>query len=340
MKRLNLKSSNFNHLLAEFERWLDTMGYARGTVYSFPNHVREFLHYLEKRKNLFHISGVKSRYVDDFRAYLGRRKNMRYGGCLSASQINKTTVAVNAFARFLTLNGHYLIDITLEQVEADYGERVILTTDEVRSMYEATFQPVGRSNPVAMGQRDRAIIAVFYSCGLRKDEGSVLNIHDIDLTKKLLLVRKGKGNRQRYVPIANRSAEDLRAYLAEGRYWFLEDHSNSGYFNRHHSAPPKKHQPDSNAFFLNQQGKRMKSFYKRLELMKQRAGIEKKFGLHSLRHSIATHLLSSGMDIEEIARFLGHQSLESTQIYTHLVNQLHFQDHEEIDIPWTEDAYL
>lgn len=66
----------------------------------------------------------------------------------------------------------------------------------------------------------------------------------------------------------------------------------------------------------------MTDFYKRLDYLKEKAGIEKRFGLHSLRHSIATHLLQSGMLIEEIARFLGHGSLDSTQIYTHITNDL------------------
>ena len=84
----------------------------------------------------------------------------------------------------------------------------------------------------------------------------------------------------------------------------------------------RKEVSDEDAFFISQRGCRMTDFYKRLDYLKEKAAIDKRFCLHSLRHSIATHLLQSGMAIEEIARFLGHSTLDSTQIYTHLTNDL------------------
>ena len=86
-------------------------------------------------------------------------------------------------------------------------------------------------------------------------------------------------------------------------------------------ALAKKINADDAAFFISQNGNRMSEFYQRLEQMKQRAELNKNITLHGLRHSIATHLLQSGMDIEEIAKFLGHISLASTQIYTHIINE-------------------
>lgn len=86
-------------------------------------------------------------------------------------------------------------------------------------------------------------------------------------------------------------------------------------------VPGEKESADETAFFVSQFGGRMNEFYQRLQQMKLRAEITKNITLHGLRHSIATHLLSSGMDIEEIAKFLGHGSLASTQIYTHIINE-------------------
>ncbi|MCF6254591.1 MAG: tyrosine-type recombinase/integrase, partial [Thiomicrorhabdus sp.] len=107
-------------------------------------------------------------------------------------------------------------------------------------------------------------------------------------------------------------------WLDDGRYWFLDNHAQSVY--RRIGKPfPKKQDIDADAFFIGSRGNRFNTgFYPRLSLLKSRAGIDKQFSLHTLRHSIATHLLSAGMDIEEISRFLGHSSLASTQIYTHL----------------------
>jgi integrase/recombinase XerD len=101
----------------------------------------------------------------------------------------------------------------------------------------------------------------------------------------------------------------------EGREWFLREHYARDYTNKH---AKRKQASDEGAFFISQKGGRLTEFYPRLTYLKEKAGIEKQFGLHSLRHSIATHLLLSGMPIEEIAKFLGHSSLDSTQIYTHL----------------------
>ncbi len=80
----------------------------------------------------------------------------------------------------------------------------------------------------------------------------------------------------------------------------------------------------------------MNAFYQRFEYLKEKSGIEKKFSTHNLRHSIATHLLQSGMPIEEIAKFLGHATLESTQIYTHIVNQLERKQEQQTEYETAE----
>jgi site-specific recombinase XerD len=158
-------------------------------------------------------------------------------------------------------------------------------------------------------------LAVFYGCGLRKAEGAALNITDIDLQRRQLFVRKGKGNKQRYVPMASKVVEDIKAYLEEGRYWFLE------YQLQGAARKDLTKKSESNAFFINQFGGRLLAFYNRFNYLAKNADISTRFSTHTLRHSIATHLLQSGMNIEEIAKFLGHSSLESTQLYTHIINQ-------------------
>ena len=326
MKHLQINTPSYNYIEQGFRQWLDIIGYAETTINSFPSHVHELLYYLEQ-KNITQIRQVKSRHVSEFIHYIKHRSNSMHGGSLSSSSINKIIQSVNTFAKYLNSTGKHILDITPRRITNDVSERSILSTEEIKALYESTFL-THRENTQAMGQRDRAIIAIFYGCGLRKDEGTRLNITDIDLNKKLVFVRKGKGNKQRYVPIANKHAEDIRAYLEEGRNWFLEHHYSST-CNRH---IVKKGNTDAEAFFLNQSGKRMQSFYQRFAYMKERAGIEKDFSTHSLRHSIATHLLQSGMPIEEIAKFLGHGSLESTQIYTHIVNQLKRAEHEDTGI--------
>lgn len=274
------------------------------------------------------VTQVKSRHVNDFASYLKYRSNQKFGGGLSSSHINKTLQSVTTFIKYLNETGRHTLDAAPKRLSSEVDERTILTADEIKSLYEATFLP-HRENSIAFGQRDRAMIAIFYGCGLRKDEGSRLNITDIDLQKKLVFVRKAKGNKQRYVPIAQKNADDIKAYLQEGRYWFLEDHAQCAFYYRDAKPRPKKENTDDAAFFLNTRGQRMKAFYQRLSYLREKSGIEKEFSTHNLRHSIATHLLQSGMKIEDIAKFLGHSTLESTQIYTHIVHRLKQQEHEE-----------
>lgn len=320
MQSLPINSVHYEQLLTDYQQWLQTLGYADPTLITWPSHVRELLHFLES-KNILHLTLVKSMHLKDFLFYIKHRPNATREGALSSSTINTIINAVNNFSRYVNSTGRYVLDFMPERLENDASIPTVLTVQEVRELYEATFMPQ-RENPVAMGQRDRAMLAIFYGCGLRKMEGTMLDITDIDLNKRLLFVRKGKGNKQRYVPIAAKHVEDIRRYLEEGREWFLHQHYARDYNRKY---PQKKKAPDYGAFFIGQHGERMKRFYQRLEYLKEKAGIEKEFGLHTLRHSIATHLSMSGMAIEEIARFLGHSTLDATQIYVHLAHELQNQ---------------
>ena len=322
MLSLEIKSTHYNYLLKSYKEYLQVLGYAAPTVQSWPVHVREFLHYIETN-GVQSILSVESSHIANFIGHIKQRTNRRHKGtALSSSSINKIINAVNVFIKFLNSTGKFIAENTAQRAEDHISERIILTVPQVKQLYEATFLP-HRENSIAIGQRDRAIIAIFYGCGLRRSEGKQLNITDIDLQKRLLFVRKGKGNKQRYIPIAAKHLTDIKDYLQEGREWFLlNNNTKETWQSKRHGKPlEKKDNADGFAFFVSIFGNRMNEFYQRLEQMKQRAEINKNVTLHGLRHSIATHLLQSGMDMEEIAKFLGHSSLASTQIYTHIINK-------------------
>jgi integrase/recombinase XerD len=236
MQSLPIQTTQYNYLLSSYTTYLETLGYAKSTIKSFPIHVREFLHYLEMH-NIKVITKLDPNDINAFIKHIKQRSSKRYAGTvLSSSSINKIINAVNGFIRFLNTTGKYTVESSAERAESSVSERFILTIDEVNALYEASFEPY-RENSIAMGQRDRAIIAVFYGCGLRRSEAKQLNITDIDIEKKLLFVRKGKGNKQRYVPIASKHVEDIRDYLREAREWFLYSHVGVAY------KPPRKKKP-------------------------------------------------------------------------------------------------
>ena len=312
MKTLTLKNTSFIYLEQSFREWLNIIGYAEATINAWPTHVREFLHYLEAH-NVNSIIQVTPQRTYNFITYIKNRKSKVTGTGLSTNSINKIINSVNAFAKYINATEKHTLDITPKNLELNTLERHILSTEEIKALYEASFNP-HRENTKAMGQRDRAIIAMFYGCGLRKNEGSNLNIFDIDTYKGLVFVRKAKGNKQRYVPIAAKHLQDIKDYLEEGRNWFLMNNYSVTTIKRN----KKKQHTDDEAFFLNQKGKRMYNYDFIFKRLKEESGILTPFSTHTFRHSIATHLLQSGMKIEDIAKFLGHSSLESTQIYTHI----------------------
>jgi integrase/recombinase XerD len=320
MKSLIIQSTHYNYLLKSYAAYLQVTGYAVKTAKAWPIYVQEFLHYVES-KNIAHITSIETNHINDFIQHIKQRKNKSRAGALSSSSINSIINATNAFAKFINASGKYMLDLTMHRETTNTAEKTILTVQEIKQLYEATFLPYEWDN-IAMGQRDRAIIALYYGCGLRRGEGVNLNIADINLQERLLFVRKAKGNKQRLVPIASKHLTDISDYIKEGREWFLQYH-HSEWQNKRNGVPlPKKEDDTGNALIINQFGERFLQPEWRLKYLHKKAALEKNITLHGLRHSIATHLLQSGMSIEDIAKFLGHSSLVSTQIYTHIVNEL------------------
>jgi len=311
MKKLVLREAASIALEKGFGDWLEVQGYAPGTVYTLPLHVRELLHHLEQAGTSV-CSGLGEEEIIGHYKRLKSRANQRRGGGLCNASLNKHAQALRKFAEYLRKTGRQSISNPILGNEKACRRTVYLTVEEVRHLFGATYQQPGRkpNTPeavyAAVQSRDRAMLAVFYGCGLRRNEGVWLDVGDIDFVRSLLHVRQGKGHKERYVPIGPGNL----AYL-------------SGYVHGHRGVLVRD--KETQALFLSYgQGQRVQgqSLLQRLKKLQGQSGDaalqSKEIGLHTLRHSIATHLLHGGMPLESIGRFLGHSSLESTQFYTHL----------------------
>jgi site-specific recombinase XerD len=294
-------------LKEEYKLWLKTLGFAESSVKSLPQYIEELLSWLES-KEIREAAAIREEDIQAFFLQWKKRKNKTSGAGLSIAHTNKGALAINNFVKFLHSTGKNPISLKLEKEQVQTKIPVVLSLKEISALYEATYHYDIRSNNEAYGQRDRAMLAVYYACGLRKNEGNHLAVNDILREKQLIHVRKGKGSKERYVPVTERSLQDITEYLSYGRPWFLEQRQ-------------KRNKAFTEAFFVNIFGGSMKDFTRRIRILKELAGLSKNITLHTLRHSIATHLLQSGMDIEQIRKFLGHSSLESTQIYTHILHE-------------------
>ncbi|MFV0515423.1 MAG: tyrosine-type recombinase/integrase [Jhaorihella sp.] len=315
MRKLQLKNESFQYIEKSFREWLDILGYAESTVYNLPNHIRELFYYLEQN-DINQINELNNQHIKDYYNHLKLRSNDRKGGALSNGSLNKHLQALYKFTDYLRQSGRMLLPTLNIEWEADDTKHIeTLTVEEIQQLYRATRAFTGSLSKYkaqyiyeAIALRDCAMLTVFYGCGARRNEGYHLNIDDIDFDRQVLHIRKGKANKERLVPFNKTNARYLQEYVYDSRPILLNDKRKS-------------------AFFINERGNRLtaQSMSIRLKILQQRTDDstlqEKNVRLHVLRHSIATHLLQNGMPLENISRFLGHNSLESTQVYTHLINQ-------------------
>jgi integrase/recombinase XerD len=298
MKKLPLNTPQYKQLEQSFKDWLETLGYSKSSVEGIPAYLREFLHWLEEN-DITAIDQVKEKHGQQYIEYFKNRKNHRRGGGVSIAHINSHIDMLNKLSYYLKRTGRADLSVNIPYLK-DEGppDRTVLTIGEIKSLYQAT-------DDTPLGMRDRAMLAVYYGCGLRKSEGLRLTVDDVLFERRLVYVRQSKTNYQRHVPIGKTALKHLEEYIHQGRPLQLSEQSRE------------------KALFISERGRALKSggMANRLQILRREAGIDKQFGLHALRHSIATHLLEAGMELENIALFLGHKTLDSTQLYTHLVNE-------------------
>jgi integrase/recombinase XerD len=193
----------------------------------------------------------------------------------------------------------------------------VLSRDEVNRLLE---QPRGVS-PAAL--RDRALLETMYACGLRASEAITLELGELDLEAGILRAR-GKGSKERLVPIGSKAIATLHAYLAQGR-------------------PRLVGLGDEASVFVNLRGHGLsrQGLYKIVQSHAASAGLEHRMSPHTLRHTFATHLLAGGCDLRSLQEMLGHADIGTTQIYTHLsadrLRDVYFDAHPRAQIARTTD---
>lgn len=281
----------------EFIKWMQRLGYAMTTIEGYERQLQTFLEWLHIN-HIKELSEINQANLEAYNEFLHQRKNLQKEGGLSSCYIQSHINVIRLLSKYLELTGEQKIFTGNLVVEPGAETpRNILTQSEIKQLYKAT-------DETPNGLRDKAILSLYYGCGLRYSEGIRVEKKHIDYNKQLLYVMPGKNYRSRFIPINERIIKDLQDYEMYGKPYFEKEHSTSFLLNLKGNAP------DSSLI-----GKRLKHLL-------QKAGIEKDICLHGLRHSIATHLLQQGMPLEQISKFLGHTSLDSTQIYTRIAEEL------------------
>jgi len=265
-------------------------GLAENTILAYRRDIVKFAAFCAQRK--LTAKDIQRSDVVDFLASL-------YRGGLDSRSVARHLVTIRHFFRFALLEGYITDDpaATIESPRFRHSLPEFLSLEEVDRLLA---QPDLGSVP---GIRDRAMIELLYSCGLRVSE--LCGVRLADLQSEVGCLRcVGKGNKERLVPVGRKALDAVQRYLRLSRPKLLGERS-------------------SPYLFVNQSGAVMNriGFWKLLRDYGRKAGLRKALTPHMLRHSFATHLLDRGADLRSVQMMLGHSDISTTQIYTHVVEE-------------------
>ncbi len=262
-------------------------GLSKNSIASYKNDLKQLILFL-KEKNISTIEKITHNHLEEYISYLKKHQ-------ISSRSIARKIVSIKSFFKFL------VIDNIITTNPADFLESPkigihlpeYLTVDEVDKL----LNEFKEDNPIEF--RDKSIIELMYSCGLRVSEIENLKINQINFNEGFIYIF-GKGDKERLVPLGSKARKLLIRYINEIRI--------------------KYNKKNSEYLFLNWQGGKLSriSIWKIIKKYAKRAGINKNIHPHTLRHSFATHLLNNGADLRIVQELLGHSDISTTQIYTHL----------------------
>jgi integrase/recombinase XerD len=302
--------SEIEPLMLDFLAYLELeRGLSRNTLEAYRSDLLQFGRFLERRG-----VGVRSASHNDLAAFLSELGGIEGRGAdghgaqapgprrpAAASTLGRKVACLRSFYRHLRREGAIEHDPSADLHGPRKTQRLprVLTRQEVARLLR---EPSG-TEPLAL--RDRALLELMYACGLRVSEVTGLELRDVDAEEGMLRAR-GKGSKERLVPIGRQALAALAAYRARGRPALTGSGAGGA------KAETK--------LFVNRRGRGLtrQGLYKIVQGHARGAGLEERMSPHTLRHSFATHLLAGGCDLRSLQEMLGHADLATTQIYTHL----------------------
>jgi len=279
------KTGPVRRQLDEFLGYMEKVrGCSAHTVSAYRRDLGEYLDHLDER-------GLPLENAESLRSFLG----LLFGRGFARSTMARKVSSVKSFCRYLVREGVLEVNPcdSVPTPKVPRNNPRFLSLEEITALLDSA----AGDRPIDL--RDLAIWELFYSSGVRISELAAMNTEDWDPEGKLVRVR-GKGNKTRIVPLGKKASERIERYLKTSGRWPL----------------PGKNAP----IFLNRQGSRLsvRGIQKRLETRLRDCGLDTRISPHVIRHTFATHLLDSGADLRAIQEMLGHESLQTTQRYTHV----------------------
>lgn len=279
-----------NNYVQEYELYLtNELVLSGNTCENYLRDIKSYVNYIIEYRGVFEPNDIT---IDDVRSYLASLKRKK----INPSSLSRKLSAIKSFHKFLVTNKYATTNVAKLVTNPKQEKKlpVVLSLDEVDALL-ATFNS---STPLEI--RNKAMIELTYSCGLRVSELIDLKLGSIHKQMGIIDVF-GKGSKERIVPVGERAMECIDNYLENARPIFANTKS-------------------KDYLFLNRNGEQMtrQMFFIIIRDKAIEAGITKPISPHKLRHSFATHLLERGLDLRLIQELLGHESISTTEIYTHV----------------------
>jgi integrase/recombinase XerD len=294
--RYPIEKSGCYPYLVRFLEWFASRGHSPHTVKLRADALRRFIRWIDER-GITRPQDVTRPILERYRRHLYHYRKDN-GEPLSFATQQQRLIPLRAFFRYLARENHILSnpasELELPRVHRRLPAHILEPAEIERAMAQTLLHG-------ELGLRDRAVLETLYSSGIRRSELIHLKLYDVDLKNGSLLVRQGKGQKDRYVPLGSRAVHWLSRYLEEVR-------------------PAIVIEPDDGTLFLHEFGEPF-SKNRLTDLVKKylrAAGINKPGAAHLFRHAMATHMLTNGADIRFIQAILGHAQLTTTEIYTHV----------------------
>jgi len=307
-------------LLAKYVEHLAIINYSKTTIANHENCLQFFLAWCEER-GIVRATDVTRPMILQYQRTIFYQRS-RTGAPLGFSAQHNRMTSVMSFFRWLTREGHVpynpATEIDLPKVPTRLPKHVLSAEEADRIMNQPDLTDV-------LGVRNRAILELFYSAGIRRSELMNLKVFDLDLDRGSIVIREGKGHKDRIVPIGERAVVWVSKYIAEVRPWLARV-------------------PDLGYVFLAYHGDQVSQSFLSAMVHNyiEQAGIGKKGSCHLFRHACATLMLENGADIRFIQTMLGHRTLEATEIYTHVsirkLKEIHTATHPSARMARREDV--
>ena len=275
-------------IIDEFIESLKSRQASPNTIASYERDIMQFSNYFEaQNKKIFDLT------KEDMKEYINHLSEQGK----SNSTISRSTASIKSLYRYLLSKNLVETNIaeSIESPKVDIKEPLILTTSEIETLLE---QP---DLSELKGQRDKAMLEVLYSTGIRVTELISLKIDDVNLTNGYIRVKKK--NSERHIPLGNLSLKCLKDYINKVRPLLIRTE-------------------EEKTLFINTNGQKMtrQGYWKILKQYKEQAKIDKDITPHTIRHSFAVHMLQNGAEIKTVQELLGHTDIASTMMYTQMAD--------------------